>query len=522
MPEHLRALVAILAIALATFWLAAKPMCAVIMATDDYRRRRNAWFGMTLAAFLTGNFWLYVFVSGALAAWYGARDRSPLALYCLLILVIPQDIAHELPGVGPVRYLFLVDHVRVLNLVLLLPLALRLRKTERRESSPQFRLPDLLVIGLILFMVFCEALNASLTGTIRTAFNLGIDIWLPYFVASRALRDSRDFREMAGALVLCCWLVGTLAAYEAMSRWLLYFSLRGELGLQPSFYAVRGVSAIRAQVSATQPIVLGYLLVVGLGMLHYVAPLLRPKSGAWLAGIGATAGLLGSLSRGPWVGAVAMLLANVSLGPARVRRVAMLLGVGGLALTLLLLSPYGQLFLDVLPFIGEIDSGSVDYRVQLFDVSIEVFRQNIWLGDVNFLGNPLLEQMRQGQGIIDMVNTFLQIALGYGVVGVTLFCGAFLAAFRAVWRVRRLRLDDAEVERLGRTLLVTLVGILVMIATVSGIGVVPTVYWLIIGASIGYSRAFAAEPLRAIRSPTVRTRAIGALGVGHDPSATRQ
>ena len=144
MPEHLRALVAIVAIALATFWLAAKPMCAVIMTTDDYRRRRNAWFGMTLAAFLAGNFWLYVIVGGALAAWYGARDRSPLALYCLLILVVPQDIAHELHGVGPIRYLFLVDHVRVLNLVLLLPLALRLRKTERRESSPQYRLPDLL------------------------------------------------------------------------------------------------------------------------------------------------------------------------------------------------------------------------------------------------------------------------------------------------------------------------------------------------------------------------------------------
>jgi hypothetical protein len=55
-----------------------------------------------------------------------------------------------------------------------------------------------------------------------------------------------------------------------------------------------------------------------------------------------------------------------------------------------------------------------------------------------------------------------------------------------LWRCqRRLALTD-ERRTLGRAWLATLLGILVMIATVSGITVIPLVYWSVAGVGLAY------------------------------------
>jgi len=201
------------------------------------------------------------------------------------------------------------------------------------------------------------------------------------------------------------------------------------------------------------------------------------------------AGLIASWSRGPWVGAVAMMVFAVTLGPGLGKRLAKLVGAGGVATVVLLLSPFGQRIIDLLPFVGTSESGSVDYRSRLFDVSMQVFRQNPFFGDTRYLQNPIMEQMRQGQGIIDMVNTYLQVALPYGALGLAFFLAALLIPMRMVWRTRkRILHTDPETERLGRVLLAIMVGIMLTIATVSSLGVIPTIYWLMAGLCVAYAR----------------------------------
>ena len=129
--------------------------------------------------------------------------------------------------------------------------------------------------------------------------------------------------------------------------------------------------------------------------------------------------------------------------------------------------------------------------------SMLVFWQNPMLGDPDFMDNPLLEQMRQGQGIIDIVNSYLQVALRYGLLGLSFFAGALLLPMAAVWRARkRVFATQPEAERLGRALLATMAGMLVTIATASGIGAIPTLYWIMAGLCVAYARMLnqAAEP----------------------------
>ena len=80
MPEYLKALIVILVLAAALFWLAAPHVSGRITASDDYRRRVGVWLAITVAAFLAHNYWIFVIVAGALLAFAAARGtaiRSP-------------------------------------------------------------------------------------------------------------------------------------------------------------------------------------------------------------------------------------------------------------------------------------------------------------------------------------------------------------------------------------------------------------------------------------------------------------
>ena len=60
MPEHLRALLVILVLAASIFAFVQRPPFGIPIATEDFRRRRNLGFGITLLAVLAHNFSIYI------------------------------------------------------------------------------------------------------------------------------------------------------------------------------------------------------------------------------------------------------------------------------------------------------------------------------------------------------------------------------------------------------------------------------------------------------------------------------
>jgi O-antigen ligase len=101
-----------------------------------------------------------------------------------------------------------------------------------------------------------------------------------------------------------------------------------------------------------------------------------------------------------------------------------------------------------------------------------------------------MQQLRQGQGIIDIVNTYLEVALASGLVGLSLFCGFFLVVLVELFAAMRRAGDrDGELYALGQTLFCALLGILAMIFATSSIALIPVVYWSIAGLAQAYARA---------------------------------
>jgi len=223
---------------------------------------------------------------------------------------------------------------------------------------------------------------------------------------------------------------------------------------------------------------------------------------AWMLGIVVLfAGLIAPLSRGPWVGAAAGVLVMAATSSRPWRRVVHFGVATVIVVSLLQLTPFGDRIVDHLPFVGTIDAETVNYRQRLIEVSMIVIAQNPFFGAADYLYSPVMQELQQGsQGIIDIVNSYLGVALGSGGVGLALFAGVFLSvAWTLVQALRAQRHDpDSESFLQGRVLLAVLVVVAVTIITVSSITFIPIVYWCLCGLGAGYAlRVRAARPAPA-------------------------
>lgn len=487
MPEHVRALIIILVLASVVFFLARRPAQELID-RSDFARRRNLWLVLTLVAFLTGSFWIYAAFAIVILSWTGGREQNPVALYFVLLFLIPVAEA-RIPGFGVINYLFDMTQVRLLGLFVLLPVALVIRR--QSDSLPFGRaVPDkALAAYLVVALAVAYRAVPSFTTILRVGLELFLDVFLPYYVASRALRNVHDFRGALFSLVLAAMILSLIAVFEAIKHWRLYDALVPAMGLTSSYsvYLDRA-GLLRATATAGQPIALGYIVAVGIGFYLFLKDDVRSRLHRWLGGLLLTAGLVVPWSRGPWLGAAVMLVTHLATGLHPVRRLAKLAVAGAVAVPMMLALPGGEKILDMLPFFGSVDKGTIEYRERLIDNALIVIAENPWFGSPDYLKTEQMEEMRQGEGIIDIVNTYFGIALNMGIVGLALFLFFFVAVLGKVYRAMRLLPNKELVEyRLGQALLATLVGIMVTIATVSSITFIPVVYWSVAGLGVAYA-----------------------------------
>ena len=162
-------------------------------------------------------------------------------------------------------------------------------------------------------------------------------------------------------------------------------------------------------------------------------------------------------------------------------------GIVGLGLLILAsLTPAGSKYVELLPFIGDERGDTIDYRARLIDQSMILFKKNPFFGDVNFRDTPEMESLRQGQGIIDVVNTYIGILLPYGLIALALFVGVLVfLIFRCRKIINRANID-IESKLMGRAFIACIVGVMFTIFTVSSISFISTFYWVLIALTSAY------------------------------------
>jgi len=487
MPEYHRALVFLLLIGVAVYWLSDR------LKTEElpgaYALRRNLWFALTIAAFLLGNFWVFSFLALGLLVWAKGRDKNVPALFLSLLFVVPpaQD---EIPAFGIVNFLFSLSLPRLLALTLLLPMFLRLIQRPRMLHGAWPRMADLLFVAYLFVQVLLLGREPSLTSAARSTFYIFVDLVLPYYVFSRAFDDIAKLKDAVAALVMAGLLLAAIAVFEASRHWLLYSALIEAWGSQDKLRYLGRSGVLRAMGSTGHAIVLGYVMAIC--MILYLPMRAHLRAGWQVPAmlLLLLAGLFSPLSRGPWLGAAAGLLLYLALG-ARPMKSLLLLGIAGIvALGILPLLPSGRFVLELMPFFGSVETGNIEYRQRLLENAMQLVWRNPLLGSSDYVDRLAEMGMMQGQGIVDLVNTYVQVVLRSGLVGLALFAGVMVAAFFAALRGRKLALRSKhrEVADLGRSLAAAQLAVMVTIGSVSSVLVVPWVYWCLAGMLVAYAR----------------------------------
>lgn len=514
MPEHLRAFVFVLVIAGAVLVPVSKMLAGVGVERGVVKRRVATWLGLTTLLFVSHSIWLYMVLAVPIILYAARRDPHPLALFCFVLFAAPL-FELRVPGLGLFDHLIVIDHYRLLALCILLPLASQAAAQEKvaaRQGEQRRHALDIVVIAFIAMISIASLATNSLTNSIRYLVLTLIDIGLPYYVASRTIKSVEHFRDIFASFIGAAAILSLIAAFEVAKGWLLYESLRGAMGISASSIGMHitrdfgdGYGLLRPLVTAGNSIVLGYIFVVAIGMFAVIAGgLLHRRSGARLptliVGALLLLGLVASLSRGPWLACLVLAVVLVAMGRFSPGKLVSVGSTVGVVAVILSMTPLGSMLYRILPFVGEAESFNVTYRQRLFDVSLDVIRRNPVFGSVDYIERWEFEVLKQGQGIVDFVNTYIQIALGYGLVGLSVFALAFLLSIGYVfsrWRLERLEsLDD---EKIGRSLVAIVIAVMLMIASVSSILYIPILYWLLIGCCAAYGELAPTPRIATVR-----------------------
>ncbi len=483
MFANLKPLVVVMGIALAVFVIT-RPLALRFMTPEDLALRRRVWIGLTLTAFLSPSFWLYALVAAGVSAWAARRDSNPPALYVMLLQVIPP-IGLYIPMLG-INQLFQLNNYRILALAMLLPLAVQLFLAGQERGSRAQGWVDALMAAFLLLQLALLFPYESFTNTLRRGFLLFVDVWLVYYVFSRACRRWHAIVDVMASFVLACTIFAAIALFESIKGWLLYQNL-GDVWGRPLMWAylMRG-ETLRAQASVGHALALGYALAMGFTFTLYLGRLLRAPQMAVAMGAWMWVGLLASYSRSPWVVAVAAFFCYAALQPDGLTRATKYAAVAVVLSAAVLVSPIGDRVIDNLPFVGTVDAATVEYRQRLAEVSWRLIKQNPWFGNPFVLTE--MEELRQGQGIIDLVNSYASTALLYGLVGLALLLSMIVAAMGSAFVASRAwRGVEPEVAVLGACLVAAMLATLVMMAAGSFGTILALMVWILTGLMLSYA-----------------------------------
>ena len=475
MPDYLKALIYILIISTPVFMLARK-VAVPFVPLSEFRLWRNCWYAATCAVFLASNFLLFALGMLVLSVVILKRSANPLHLYIVLLFVTPCiTVAAGIPGLfGKILD---VNPPRLLALFILLPVAVELWQDKRNRILAPADMPVGAFVALISLLAIRDPLPTSI---MRIVIGYLLDIALPYFVFSRGLRNAQDINRALLVFAVATMPFAAIGAFEVLRSWRLYNIAAENWG---SFLTVPYLfrdGMLRAAVTAIEPIAFGFVCMAGAGCLLAVRA--NAVSTFWrLGALGVlVGGLLASISRGPWLGFTVCCLVMALAKPKFSLKIMIAAALPALALVFVLGRGIDR-FLNLLPFIGNADPGTVSYRSELFENALIVIERSPLFGSITFLNEPEMQRMIQGQGIIDIVNSYLQVALEFGLAGLVLFTGYF--AYIAVKLAVAFRAGETT-DINHAALLGILVGMLFTISTTSSVTFIPYVYWAFSGLCV--------------------------------------
>lgn len=310
---------------------------------------------------------------------------------------------------------------------------------------------------------------------------------LSIYLVARGARNMKDIWDCMFSFCIGSLILAIVATFETMRGWYLYSDIGGHWSDDAfySFYLFRG-SSLRAKASANTTLELGYLFVISLGFWLCISTKIKSIKTRWVGIFLYSCGLLATYSRGPWVGSFVVAFLYFWIRRASLLRFIRLLSISLLAVFVVSLTPIGTKVASVFPALGgDVDAGNIAYRARLFERCMDLIRGSPFFGDQ--WAYFKMEDLRQGQGIIDFVNAYAEEAVFYGLVGLILLLLPILIGLIKSYRVARKHSLEDNFANVGYCIVACIAATLVMLSGTSFMGDYVISFYILAGFASAYS-----------------------------------
>ncbi|MET0381971.1 MAG: O-antigen ligase family protein [Burkholderiaceae bacterium] len=410
---------------------------------------------------------------------FGRHGAGRLPAYALLVCICPP-MGMELQNIGPIKDILSLNAPRILEIFLLAPEAVRLFNRRGQRRKPSWLVACDVATGLFYayWMLYLYG-GQALTVIVREGLGLGLDTLVPYYVLTRACVAADARRRAMGMILFGATYQSFVGMAESASGHYLYSQLQYLYNTRwaQSTGLMRGMW-LRAEAAFPGPLALAVLLMFGLGLWFVMKPRIKTHSYTIL-GLSLTGGLLATYGRGPLLATMLLALGVAALRFLSGKKYLVLMLAGGAVLASAWSAGLGDAVIGLVSATTGADQAAdfnVLYRQQLLTESLALLQQSPWWGVPNYLA--YLENLRQGEGIIDLVNTYLVVALNVGAFGLSLFLIPFGVT---LWKeASRAEDPDPASRREGRMWLPLTVAVMAAVFTVSPTSIVrPILVWVV-------------------------------------------
>lgn len=451
-------------------------------------------FLVITAACFSKNFFVFAFFLFWLTKLFIPKKTviTRIGYYLLLLPLAPPNIFQHVPFPG-LEQLFTLTYPRLLHIFILLPIFMTYTKKPQKSL---FSYPlDKYVVLFFLYTFIMGFRDATLTNGFRMGFNWFVDFFILYFVISRAIDESDNFKELFKPMIFVASILAIINIFETLKYWHVYSSIMVNLSEGGRVGYLSRLGHLRAYGSFGDPIVSGTYLAVMMGLivfLQYLSSKQHKTLLGLLMGLFFVA-IFSTMSRGPLIFIALFFFVFFALIRGKALKLIPILFAMGFVFLFL---PIADVTMSSLPFIGKKAQNTIEYRKILWANSIKVAKRSPLTGSNTYLEEPEMKELKKYGGKligggIDVVNSYLQILLSHGIIGIAIFVLICVATLSNLWRAL-FRCNCENTVVLGKVLFSISSALLVTIATVSMISFLPFYFWCIIGLCSGYTSVVSA------------------------------
>lgn len=400
------------------------------------------------------------------------RPTQRAMYYIMTLPAAPIVIAANIPFPG-LNYLITIDFPKIAAAAILVPLLFIpvASRVKRLQSA------DLIILLFTLFAAVQMVFAFNFTSGLRVFVDLLLLNLIPFVALSRAFATADDGAASAIVWLFLAGIFSAVAVATQIWSWNFYTFAT------PSFFGQVRDGIVRVS-GTTNPFVFGLIVVLGMGAVELIRREKRMSASfAWFWRIVLAVALILSTARGAMLAAVAMYATFWYF--TRFPRAAR---AAGIMATIFVIAPLAFVVLLNIDFQAVDKYGTFEYRRQLLLASYDQIAANPIFGDPFFADSPIMQKMRQGEGIVDVVNHYLGVTLSYGFVGLALYLATIAAVVQPLLALGRdVRItDDCKMENERAFHLACLAAYFALLTTTSSISLMPHVGAVVLAAAAGF------------------------------------